>query len=548
MNAIKQHILLGVLSFALTFVSLKLNGQDLENIDRWKDSGVSLSGNVSIGSTIMSNSNNNSNPFSYFISANPTLSIYGLDFQVSLAFRERTGSASISHPFNRLSINPRYKWISINFGKFNKSLSSYSLSNQLVTGGAVDLTPDIFRVSFVTGKLSNPITQLDTLIDNNVYLPEFERRIIAAKAGIGFQGNHLDFVVMQVKDDDTSLNTEELNLAELNPEENLIVGTNLKATLIKNVTLKGEVMASSHTANQGTSNYFNSPEIESLRDSYAPDFTINNSTRLNFALSGELDIRSKRFGIGAEYTRIDPSYTSLGAIYFQDDFENYLLRTRFSLFKGKFKLSGRYVIPDSAGFLGVHVTDEDGFYRFENLAPGNYVVFVWQVDNWWPGEPLEHFVSSEIFEHDANNDVDFDNNGFGEAFADIFSGIVTLTVDGEPLNDGDPESCLFDFDAAGNNSVDFGFYDPNVISSTDNTNSDFHAVYPNPSSDVFYISRIEANTKIELYDMVGKKQMELFSHSDHVSIDGSRLANGIYILKFLNEEDELVESTRIIKQ
>ncbi len=119
-------------------------------------------------------------------------------------------------------------------------------------------------------------------------------------------------------------------------------------------------------------------------------------------------------------------------------------------------------IPDSGGFGGVQVTDEEGYYRFGGLLPGNYVTFVWQVDNWGPGEPLENFVSTTGFVADANNDVDFDNNGFGNAFTDIFSGIVTLTVDGEPLNDGDPQDGLIDYDPAGNNTIDFGFYNPDL--------------------------------------------------------------------------------------
>ncbi len=119
-------------------------------------------------------------------------------------------------------------------------------------------------------------------------------------------------------------------------------------------------------------------------------------------------------------------------------------------------------IPDSGGFGGVQVTAEEGYYRFGGLLPGNYVTFVWQVDNWGSGEPLENFVSTTGFVADANNDVDFDNNGFGGPFTDIFSGIVTLTVDGEPLNDGDPEDGLIDYDPAGNNTVDFGFYNPDV--------------------------------------------------------------------------------------
>ncbi len=119
-------------------------------------------------------------------------------------------------------------------------------------------------------------------------------------------------------------------------------------------------------------------------------------------------------------------------------------------------------IPDAEGFGGIQITDAEGYYRFEGLLPGNYVTFVWQVDNWGPGEPLENFVSTNEFEADANNDIDFDNNGSGNPFQDIFSGIVTLTVDGEPLNDGDPENGLFDLDPAGNNTVDFGFYNPTV--------------------------------------------------------------------------------------
>ncbi len=119
-------------------------------------------------------------------------------------------------------------------------------------------------------------------------------------------------------------------------------------------------------------------------------------------------------------------------------------------------------IPDWQGFGGVQVTDAEGYYRFSGLLPGNYVVFVWSVDNWEVGQPLHEFVSTNGFEPNANNDVDFDNNGNGYPFTDIFSGIVTLTVDGEPLNDGDPTDGIFDLDPAGNNTVDFGFYNPNT--------------------------------------------------------------------------------------
>ena len=81
-----------------------------------------------------------------------------------------------------------------------------------------------------------------------------------------------------------------------------------------------------------------------------------------------------------------------------------------------------------------------------------------------PGEPLEKFISSNGFEPDADNNVDLDNNGFGNPFSDIMSGIVTLRSGEEPLNDGDPYNCYFNYDASGNNTVDFGFYNPDISS------------------------------------------------------------------------------------
>ncbi len=107
-------------------------------------------------------------------------------------------------------------------------------------------------------------------------------------------------------------------------------------------------------------------------------------------------------------------------------------------------------------WCGFTTTDENGYYRF-TVTPGAYTVFVWQIDNWDEGGPLNGLVPSAIFT-DANNDIDKDNNGRGLPGSDLFSGIITITADGEPLNDGDPEDDWFDLDPAGNQTVDFGFY------------------------------------------------------------------------------------------
>ena len=152
-------------------------------------------------------------------------------------------------------------------------------------------------------------------------------------------------------------------------------------------------------------------------------------------------------------------------------------------------------IPDFMGGFHPTTTDEDGVYRFEGLDPGVYSIFVWSVNNWDVGQPLHGFESTPIFEPDPNTDINLDNSGTGGAFSDIFSGIVHLSLDAEPLDDGDPEDCWFDSDQAGNMTVDFGFYDPRLFAwigvedtEWENVNNWAGGVVPNPTSEVIILS------------------------------------------------------------
>jgi hypothetical protein len=121
-------------------------------------------------------------------------------------------------------------------------------------------------------------------------------------------------------------------------------------------------------------------------------------------------------------------------------------------------------IPDGLqGAAGFEITDSEGYYKFTNLAPGLYRPFVWSANNWGSGEPLEGFIYSNNFVSNADNDLDLDNNGSGDAGTDGEPIIITLTAGEEPLDAFDENDCFYDYDSSGNNSVDFGFYDPNII-------------------------------------------------------------------------------------
>jgi len=204
-------------------------------------------------------------------------------------------------------------------------------------------------------------------------------------------------------------------------------------------------------------------------------------------------------------------------------------------------------IPDWQGFQGVQVTDEDGYYRFGGLVPGPYVVFVWSLDNWEPDQPLFGFESTNGFVADADNDVDFDNNGFGLPFNDILSGIVILTPDEEPLDDGDPFNCIFDYDGSGNNSVDFGFFNP-TSSSFDESEENLIHIFPNPALDEITIQGDLGLYKFEVYDSVGRIHRKINSNESSKTIDISNLASGVYYIKIINQKNQITMVHKVVKQ
>jgi uncharacterized repeat protein (TIGR01451 family) len=107
--------------------------------------------------------------------------------------------------------------------------------------------------------------------------------------------------------------------------------------------------------------------------------------------------------------------------------------------------------PGTDVVAGNTTTAGGGFYRFENLMPGDYVV---QVDptNFSGAGALVGLVTSTGNEPtpDPDDNVDNDDNGDTVAGAGVFAAAVTLTIGGEPTTDGDG-------DPQTNLTVDFGF-------------------------------------------------------------------------------------------
>ncbi len=103
--------------------------------------------------------------------------------------------------------------------------------------------------------------------------------------------------------------------------------------------------------------------------------------------------------------------------------------------------------------IATTLTDGNGYYRFDNLTTGDYVVEVVLPAG---------YASSAVSDANPNDNVDNDNNGANTIGNTVQSGTVTLGPAGdEPTTDNDPATNPATGEAANaysNRTVDFGLY------------------------------------------------------------------------------------------
>ncbi|MDG3584159.1 hypothetical protein OSR52_17510, partial [Galbibacter sp. CMA-7] len=128
---------------------------DLEQFGQEKP--LKVTGNIAANS-VYYNSNQNSarEPFTYFLQGTLNVQLYSFAMPISYSFTNQGEKLDYQLPFNfnRLSLHPKYKWITGHIGDVNMAFSPYTLNGHQFTGGGVDLTPKgRFKVSAMAGRL-----------------------------------------------------------------------------------------------------------------------------------------------------------------------------------------------------------------------------------------------------------------------------------------------------------------------------------------------------------------------------------------------------------
>jgi len=276
---------------------------------------------------------NRMDPFAMVFSGNASLKVYGIE--LPFYFRLSNKSTDFQQPFNQFGLSPSYKWITVHAGYRNVKFSDFTLAGHTFLGGGIELHPGLLRLGAVYGRFKKNSGMFENERDT---LKTFDRKGFAVKLGVGSRKNYFDLILMNIKDD--SLSLKSFHGADgVTPQQNVVTGMNSFFTFSKALTFEAEAALSVYTTDASIRRIDDLENLKAL-EKVNRFIVLNESSELTTAARAALGYKTKRFGLRAEYRRIDPKYKSMGAYYFNDDVQSFTLAPSLPLFKKKLYLRG----------------------------------------------------------------------------------------------------------------------------------------------------------------------------------------------------------------
>ena len=315
-----------------------LTAQDLENIgsktvDKIKNSPLKINGGISANSIFYNaNERNSREPFTYFLQGNLNIGWLTFNMPLSYSFSNQGSSLGYETPFkfNRVSLSPKYKWVQAHIGDVAMTFSPYTLSGHQFTGGGVELTPEgSFNISAMYGRLLKA-TEDDGQPQS---LPAFKRMGYGTKLDWEKDNYSLGLIGFYAKDEINSIATvpDDRNIT---PKENLVIGIDGEVTINENYTIKAEYASTAITQDTRADN-----SNEKGSGLAILLFNKKGSSEYYDAFKLGFDFQLNQMKLGIAYERIDPGYETLGAYFFNNDFENITINGSRPLFKNQLNLS-----------------------------------------------------------------------------------------------------------------------------------------------------------------------------------------------------------------
>ncbi|MCV6629490.1 MAG: hypothetical protein OIF50_06490, partial [Flavobacteriaceae bacterium] len=312
---------------------MSIYGQNLNVESISKAKPLKISGAIAANSVFYNSNveNNGRSPFSYFLQGSLNVNFFSFNMPISYSFSNQGSELGYQVPFdfNRLSLHPQYKWITAHIGDVNMTFSPYTLSGHQFTGGGIDLTPPgKLQFSAMAGEL------LRATPDNaqEETIPAFKRMGYGMKTLYKAEKFQLGLIGFYAKDQMHSipLIPEEKGVI---PKENLVISLEGSYKFLKNLEFKATYASSALTQD------LRAEEADKKEGIAALFFNSRASTAYFDAINASIHYRVGKTSMALAYERIDPGYETLGAYYFNNDFENITVNTATVLLKDKVNLN-----------------------------------------------------------------------------------------------------------------------------------------------------------------------------------------------------------------
>lgn len=310
------HLLKNVLFVIIITKSLSfVYGQNIDLEHFGKGEKFSLNGNIS-GNSVFFNSTDQSSrdPFTYYLQGSLNFKVLNFSFPVSYSYSNQGANLSYQLPFkfNRLSLHPQYKWIQGHFGDANMSYSPYTLNGHQFTGVGVDLKP---KGKFLFSAMSGRLLKATEIDENPQSVGSFNRNGYGGKIFFKDEKFALGLISFYAIDDPQSIQSVE-SKNKITPKENFVFSLEGQFQAFKSLDINAIFSTSILTQDlNAVKNEGKIPFFES--------FIKNNITTNAFkAAKSSLKYTFGKTVLGVEYEYIEPGYQTLGAYYFNNDFQN----------------------------------------------------------------------------------------------------------------------------------------------------------------------------------------------------------------------------------
>jgi len=317
------------LCVVFTFLCYKKgNAQDID-LENFYKPNFKITGNVNANMMYYkSNMPNQREPFTYLLSGNLNISAFNFNVPLfySITNQGKTSGYTSPFDFNRLSIMPKYKWVKAYIGNGSMSFSPYTLSGIPFKGLGFELTPKSpFKIALMGGQLLKAV-EADEALGG---IPVYERYGYGTKISFEKPQYKIGWIGFYAKDKENSLNNPVIGVT---PKENIVNSLIFSSSFIKNLNFNVEYALSIVTDD------IRSPKLtgENYTDKLFPT---KETTQFFNALNVNFDYNIQKSIIGVTYERIDPNYSTLGAMYFNNDLENIVLRFARPFYQDKITMS-----------------------------------------------------------------------------------------------------------------------------------------------------------------------------------------------------------------